>query len=495
MSRPLLDTQYEMDGDLTDTRDAMEGPPGSRRWASRFLALILAAASIYGAMRGFSRYSDTSSEVAELTAYAAAPTPAQLPTRDDLGGVDPKEVMSTWSLHNTQRLAADKLHLWSAYGQMLLCPLGLACAAMVWWRGQFKRPQGSAPLDGPQLGLSLLSLVLLAAVRGFDGYSLMSLDKMAPAMDLKTAFHQTRDTRKTERWTILKQKFDQYAAKVRDRREKPANRLDAAKRLNALVTRNEFNEICPASAKGPIVATLRELIKATYADETICPLLIKSVGATGATADMTALNAEREKSKAAWVDPKSSAALKHLYASVTANDEPSVRQLIQRGVGVNITVPGAGHTALHQAVAKKNHKMAKLLLDGRARPDVAGKFGPRDLREFPLHRAVSNGDATMVKLLLERGANPDVADDGGMTALHRAAATGDVACAQALLQNKAQPNRLDKGGRTPHDVTTAVCAINKKPAMHGLLERHQGQPAVKIVGTPGHTPVASTPRE
>jgi hypothetical protein len=272
--------------------------------------------------------------------------------------------------------------------------------------------------------------------------------------------------------------------------------VDAAKRLNALVTTPDFNEVCPAAARGPIVATLRELIKANYADETICPLLLKSVGATGAVADMAALTMEREKSKATWVDPKSPTALKHLYTAVTANDEASVRQLVQRGVNLNVVVPGEGHTPLHQAVAKKNVKMARLLLDGRARPDVQGKFGPRGLREFPLHRAVSTGDAAMVKLLLERGAKPDVVDDGGMTPLHRAAATGDVPSAQALLQAKAQPNRLDKGGRTPFDVVEAVCSADKKPAIRNLLERHQGQPAAKVV-TPQsrQTPVASTPRD
>jgi ankyrin repeat protein len=498
MSRPLLDTQYELDGDPTDTRDAMEGPPGGRRWASRFLAFLLAAASIYGAVRGFHRYSATSEEVSELTAIAAAPAATKLPSRDDLGGIDPQTVVTTWTNQNAQRLAADKLHLWSAYGQMLLCPAGLFFAIMVWWRGQFKRPEGSAVLDGTQIGVALTSLVALAAVRGFDAYSQMSLDKMAPAMDLKTAFHQTRDARKPERFTILKDKLDQYAARVKDRKEKPAVRVDAAKRYNAIVTRKEFLEICPEAAKAPIVATLKELIKANYADETICPLLIKSVGATGAVADMAAMAADREKSKPAWIDPRSPAALKCLYAAVTGGDEAAVRQLIQRGVGLNVVVPGEGHTALHQAVALKNLKLTRLLLDGKARPDVQGRWGVARVREFPLHRAVSNGDPQMAKLLLERGANPNAPDDGGLTPLHRAAAAGDVQCASALLQAKAQPNRTDKGGRTPHDVASQLCSADKKPAITALLERNNGLPAARMPNpsAPSRSgSVASTPRE
>src|SRR5213079_1200178 len=197
---------------------------------------------------------------------------------------------------------------------------------------------------------------------------------------------------------------------------------------------------------------------------------------------MASLTTDRQKSKAAWVDVKSSAALQTLFIAVTNNDEASVKQLIGRGVSLNLPVPGEGHTVLHEAVAMKNLKMTRLLLDNRARTDALGTYGsPRPQKEYPIHRAATVGDVQLVKLLLERGANPNVMDDGGYTPLHRAAALGNVPVAQVLLQGKAQPNRLDKGGRTPIDVAEQVCTSDKKHATRDLLERNGGLTATKAV--------------
>jgi hypothetical protein len=497
MSRPLLDTQYELDGDPADNRDALEGPPAKRRWGSRFLAFLLAAAAIYGACRGFSRHSATSEELGELTAMASAPMP-KMPTKDDLGGVEPQSVVTAWQQHNTQRVSADKIHLWSAYALMLLCPLGLAGASVVWWRGQFKRPQGAAVMDPVQLGVALTSVVALAAVRGFDAYTLMSIAKMPPCVDLRTAFHEVREAKKPERYAILRDKIDASFAKVQDKTAKPAARLDAARRLNAIVSRKEFGDICPDGERGRIVRTLTELVRANYADDSVCTLLVRTVGAAGAMSEMADLANERERSKATWVDVKSDAAYRCLFAAVTTGDEASVRTLIQRGVSLNVPVPGEGRTALHEAVARKNAKITRLLLDGHARTDVAGKFGvPRAIREFPLHRAVAVGDPQLVKLLLSFGANPNAVDDGGMTPLHRAASDGNAECAAALVAKGAKVNNLDKGGRTPYDVAMQVCPREKMPPVRDLLEKNGGLAATRLpLPTSKQTPVAATsPRE
>jgi 26S proteasome non-ATPase regulatory subunit 10 len=495
MSRPLLDTQYELDGDPTDNRDALEGPPARRRWGSRFLAFLLAAAAVYGAYRGFTRHGITSEELGELTAMASAPLP-KMPTKDDLGGVEPQAVITAWQQHNAQRLAADKIHLWSAYALMLLCPVGLGCSVVVWWRGQFKRPQGAAVMDPVQLSVAMTSVVLLAAVRGFDAYTLMSLGKMPPCVDLRTAFHEVREAKKPERYAILKEKLDGYFATVNDKAAKPAARLDAARRLHAIVSRKEFGDICPDGERGRIVRTLTAMVRANYADDAVCTLLVRSVGAAGAMSEMADLSAEREKTKATWVDVKSEAALRCLFAAVTAGDEASVKTLIQRGVALNALVPGEGRTALHEAVARRNAKVTRALLDGRARTDVPGKYGvPRAIREYPLHRAVATGDAQLVKLLLAFGANPNVADDGGMTPLHRAASTGDADCAAALVAKGAKVNTMDKGGRTPYDVAMQVCPREKMPPVRDLLERNGGLAATRLPLPGRQAPVAATPQE
>lgn len=495
MSRPVMDTQYELDGDPSDHRDALEGPPARRRWGSRFLAFVVAAAAIYGAVRGFQRYGVTSEELNELSAVADS-TATKRPSKDDLGGVDPESVVADWTARTSQRIAADKVHLWSAYGLMLLCPMGLCCSAVVWWRGQFKRPQGAAVLDPVQLSVALSSVVLLAAVRGFDAYTLMSLDEMPPPTDLRTAFHEVREAKKPERFAILRDKFNGYAGNIRDRELNRQMRVEAARRLLAVVSRKEFPDVCPDDQRKAIVDTLRGLIRENYADDTLCTLLVRAVGATGALSEMAALTTEREKSKAEWVDVKSEAALRCLFAAVTGGDEASVKALVRRGMSLNAVVPGQGRTALHEAVARKDARMARLLLASKARTDIAGRYGmPRAIREFPLHRAVSAGEPALVKLLLDYRANPNVGDDGGMTPLHRAAAAGDVEAAKLLVARGAQLNRFDKGGRTPFDVAQEVCAIEKRPPIRDLIERSGGLTATKVpAATRGHR-VASTPRD
>ena len=513
MTRPVLDTQYELDGDPHDTRDALEGPPAKRQWASRVLAIILAAASIYAAVRGFTRYSPTAEEVNSLSAIVSSGPPKKLPTKDDLGGLEPQTMITSWLQQNVRRLAADKLHLWSAYGLMLLCPAGLACAAVVWWRGQFTRPHGAAVFDPLQLTVALSTVIALAAVRGFDTYTLMSLAKMPPAMDFKSYVLQVRDERRPERFAILREKFQQNVAKLKDKKEKPSAQTDAARRIQALLSRKEFGELCPDAEKTAIVATLKELVKANYADDGVCPPLIRSIGAVSSAAEVAVQLSERERTKPTWIDIKSPAALKFLFTAVSTGDEVAVRQLIQRGINLNAAVPGEGRTALHQAVAQRDLKMVRMLLDARARTDVAGRYGsPRAVREFPLHRAVN--EPALLRLLLERGANPNVGDDGGLTPLHRAAASGNAEAAEVLLQHKAQADLKDKGGRKPRDLTAQIAAADKRATIRDLLDRHAAHAAAAAVAaksepkpaatatptattpaTPGRAPVASTPRE
>ena len=56
MSRPGLDTQYEMNGDPNDTRDALEGPSAKRLWVSRVVAFILVAVAAYCVVRAVGRF-------------------------------------------------------------------------------------------------------------------------------------------------------------------------------------------------------------------------------------------------------------------------------------------------------------------------------------------------------------------------------------------------------------------------------------------------------
>jgi hypothetical protein len=482
MSRPGLDSQYEIHGDPNDTRDALEGPPARRLWVSRAIAFVLVAASAYCVFRGFGRYSPTTENIDTLTAFLGSEK--KLPTKDELGGLDPKSVLNAWTELTTQRLGAERIHLWSTYAVMALCPVGLLAAVYVWWRGQFIRSQPAVTIDRFQVYPTVVALVLIAAVMGFNVYTQGALGHMPSGASFKTFVQEKQDARNPERFAALRGRFQQAVAKINDVKQKPVARAEAAKGVLAVVSRTDFAKLCPEGEKGPMIATLHELINANYANEMVCPPLIKSIGALGAAAEMAKVSAERERNKSAWIDVKTLSATRYLHAAVTAGNDAAVKQLIRRGIDVNALVPGKGHTALHQAVFQRNLSTAKVLLDARARVDVAGTHGQSPaVKEFPLHRAI--GEPQLVKLLLDRGAAANVVDAGGMTPLHRAASAGDLASARLLIQYSAAVNRLDKGGRTPRDIAEKLTAADKKSALRDLLERNGGQSSGQLAAKPG----------
>ena len=477
MSRPGLDTQYEMHGDPNDTRDAVEAPPALRVWVSRVAAIVLLAAAGYCVFRGISRYGPTSGAIDTLSAFLQGER--KLPTKDELGGLDPQTIATAWNNQTTQRLGAERIHLWSTYGVIALAPVALLAALYVWWRGQFIRSQPVVTFDRFQAACTVLTAVLLSVVLGFNRYTQGALDRMPPGVNFKTFVLEKQDARKPERFAALRERFQQAVARLKDPKLKPVARAEAAKGVLAIVSRSDFAKLCPEPETGPMISTLHELITANYANELVCPPLIKSIGALGATDAMASVTAEREKNKAAWVDVKSPSAIRYLYSVVSAGNDAAVKQLVRRGIDVNAIVPGKGHTSLHQAVFQRNVAMVKLLLECKAEPDVAGTHGQSPaVREFPLHRAV--GEPQLVKMLLDRGAAANAADAGGMTALHRAAAAGDAESARLLLQHGAGVNRLDKGGRTARDIAEKLAAADKKAALRELLDRSGGQTSTQL---------------
>jgi ankyrin repeat protein len=73
-------------------------------------------------------------------------------------------------------------------------------------------------------------------------------------------------------------------------------------------------------------------------------------------------------------------------------------------------------TALHGAVARRDLKIAKLLLNAGANPNA------RQERGFaPLHDAAANGSVPLVELLVQHGAQPDAKADDGKTPADMAA--------------------------------------------------------------------------
>ena len=101
-------------------------------------------------------------------------------------------------------------------------------------------------------------------------------------------------------------------------------------------------------------------------------------------------------------------------------------------------------TALHAAVDKGHHNVAKLLLEHGA--DVES----RDSRnQTPLHIASYRGYAEVVSLLIDHGADLNAEDDTLKTPLYLVSEQGRQDIARLLLENKADANHPDIYDRTP----------------------------------------------
>ena len=110
-----------------------------------------------------------------------------------------------------------------------------------------------------------------------------------------------------------------------------------------------------------------------------------------------------------------------------------VNLLLRDGVDVNSTTED-GATALHLAFDHHMIKVAKVLSNSGANPNVKNNLG-----ETPLHLLLKNAhfsedrDIDVVQLLLEHGANPNAQDRAGVAPLHLASRNGRFKVTGLLL--------------------------------------------------------------
>ena len=106
-----------------------------------------------------------------------------------------------------------------------------------------------------------------------------------------------------------------------------------------------------------------------------------------------------------------------LHYAVMQQSSERVKKLINNGFDVNATTT-KHRTPLAMAVRANNPKIARMLLDGGAKPDVwwfAPEGAPEGLRgPLIIHAAQINSPA-LVRLLLEHGANPNGLSNYGIS--------------------------------------------------------------------------------
>src|SRR6266702_4446750 len=93
-------------------------------------------------------------------------------------------------------------------------------------------------------------------------------------------------------------------------------------------------------------------------------------------------------------------------------------------------------------VGKKNIRVAEILLQHGANPDIRGMG-----KQAPLHEAIR--DISMVQILLKHGADVNCRQDDLRTPLHLVAWYGELEVARVLLEHKADVDSRDNMGKAP----------------------------------------------
>lgn len=485
MNRPSMDTMHVPEGDKQLTDTVAEGPSAGRVWVSKLVALVLICAGVYALARGSVEYPDTADEAKRLQSNLrqADLSIAHLPAAAERGGVaDWGSMVRAWREKNVERYGVVRLHLFGAYGMLLLGPASLLFAAVVWWRGQFPRPSGKFPLDRTQISMNVSVVVLLAGLRIFDAATSTVMGKTPAVPDLQAFLKVPTQEHEAEKLAVKKAKLDEAITQFTDKKATAASRATAARAVSAAVWDRKLASSLSEADRQAYRATFKELAKKTYAEDETCPVLIRAIAALGDADEAEAMEHDREAKRPAWVDVKRPEGIRCLFQAAAAGRDADVRQLIERGINVNALHPAERRTALHEAVSRRQYKVVELLLEKGAKADLAGKNATQKIeKEYPLHRAV--GDGRLVKLLLEKGAAPDVIDNRGLTPLHVAAMTAHAESAELLLARKAKLNALDFARRTPLDIAAGSAAAPRPQAaaMKELLIQHGGLTAAQLL--------------
>jgi len=141
-------------------------------------------------------------------------------------------------------------------------------------------------------------------------------------------------------------------------------------------------------------------------------------------------------------------------------DDAALRELLERGVSPNASMPVSGTSLLHVAAWYGQRGAASALCDAGANVGCT----TRQSRETPLHHAARNGCVAVAELLLLRGACADAMTVQGHTPLHLAATTGAVAVV-ALLVDRTR-------GWTPAKLSPTLHSDGTTPLLLAVQHGH-----------------------
>jgi len=134
-----------------------------------------------------------------------------------------------------------------------------------------------------------------------------------------------------------------------------------------------------------------------------------------------------------------------LFHAIQNGDFSSVRELIDKGVDVNVTDTD-GWAPIHYATSKGLTKIIQILVEKGADPNKRTREG-----WTPLHLAVVYDKHDVAVLLLQKGADPNLQDSKGKTPLHWAIENNKTELVKLLVESGARLDVPDREGKTPLD--------------------------------------------
>jgi len=135
-----------------------------------------------------------------------------------------------------------------------------------------------------------------------------------------------------------------------------------------------------------------------------------------------------------------------VHAAAKTGDTDEVAALLSMDNRLTRTFDADGWSPLHLAAHYGHADLVALLLHNNAEVDLRSTNA---MANTALHAAMAGRQTRVAKILLDAGAQVNAKQHGGWTALHAAAANGDGAAVELLLAHGATANSANDTGVTP----------------------------------------------
>ena len=135
-----------------------------------------------------------------------------------------------------------------------------------------------------------------------------------------------------------------------------------------------------------------------------------------------------------------------VHAAAKTGDTDEVAALLSMDNRLTRTFDADGWSPLHLAAHHGHADLVTLLLHNNAEVDLRSTNA---MANTALHAAMAGRQTRVAKILLDAGAQVNAKQHGGWTALHAAAANGDGAAVELLLAHGATANSANDAGVTP----------------------------------------------